>query len=77
MKDKKKSKGMKPPSPHGVPIDAGNISHVASQSSVDITRNAKGVIQFSVKVYDFDPEVARKKAEETYRKLAKALPFSD
>ena len=55
--------------------EQGNVQFAASQSSIEVSRNAKGQPQFSVKVYDFDPEKAAKKAVELYEKLEKALPF--
>ena len=34
------------------------------KSSVEISKNSKGDIQFSIKVYDIDPQVALDKALE-------------
>ena len=52
-----------------------NISYVASQTSVTLGRNAKGQPTIEVKVYDFDPDRASKKAQELFKLLDKALPF--
>ena len=41
-----------------------------AQSSVEISLNAKGATQFSVKVYSNDPGDARQKAQDIYEQLS-------
>lgn len=54
--------------------DGARIAYAEQQSSVTITRNAKGQAQFEVKVYSFDPEYAAEKAMELYTRLAAMFP---
>lgn len=44
-----------------------------SQSSVEITKDAKGNIKFCIKVYDDNPFEAAKKATEIYEQLEEGL----
>ena len=53
----------------------GELKFVASQTSVTLGRNSKGQPTIEVKVYDFDPDRASKKAQELFKQLDKALPF--
>ena len=46
-----------------------------SESSVEITRNAKGIIQFSVKIYNDNIEEAMSKVIKTTDELIKKYPF--
>lgn len=52
-----------------------NVTRVVSQSSVEISRSAKGVTQISVKIYDDDPAEAAKRAKKIYDGLAKGYPY--
>lgn len=47
--------------PEGMPI-VGTAVFPEQKSSVEISKNAKGDLQYSIKVYDVDPEVALDKA---------------
>lgn len=47
-----------------------------SQSSVEIKRNAKGVVEFTVKVYGDDPVQNRLKAEKVFADLARKHKYN-
>lgn len=52
--------------------DSQAIAHtgaISPNNRVEITRNAKGDVQFSVRVADDDPEVAIKRAVKLYRQV--------
>jgi len=40
------------------------VDKIVQQSSVEFSKNAKGMVQFSIKVYHEDPKEALKKAME-------------
>jgi len=46
-----------------------------SESSIEITRNAKNNIQFNVKVYNTNTEEALKEATKLIDELIKKYPF--
>ncbi len=46
----------------------------AEQSSVTLTRNAKGQVQFDVKVYDADPRKAQAAASAIFDDLTTKYP---
>ncbi len=46
----------------------------AEQSSVTLTRNAKGAVQFDVKVYDADAAIAKTRATEIFDALNTKYP---
>ena len=48
-----------------------------AESSVELSRNAKGEMQFSVKVYDPDPLVAEDKAKAMANRLRATYPMKD
>jgi len=48
-----------------------------SESSVELTRNAKGEMQFSAKVYDGDPLEAERLAKEIANRLRSTYPMRD
>jgi spore germination protein YaaH len=45
------------------------VLHRESQSSVDITQDAKGSIKVTVKAYADDPDVAAQKAMDTFDRV--------
>ncbi len=45
------------------------------ESSVDITRNAKGLPQFAVSVQHIDPREAMRVAQELYDELERLYPY--
>lgn len=49
----------------------------ASESSVETSRNAKGEMQFTVKVYDADPLEAERIAKEIAARLRATFPMAD
>jgi hypothetical protein len=49
----------------------------SAQSSVSLTRNAKGDVQFEAKVYDADPFEAERKAKEIAARLRATFPMHD
>jgi hypothetical protein len=49
----------------------------ASESSVETSRNAKGDMQFTVKVYDGDPLEAKRLAVEIANSLRATYPMRD
>jgi len=46
-----------------------------SESSVEITRNSKGIIQFSIKEYGADLEKTKLNAIDKFDALVKKYPF--
>lgn len=48
-----------------------------SESSVELTRNAKGEMQFSAKVYDSDALNAERLAKEIANRLRSTYPMKD
>lgn len=48
-----------------------------SLSSVEGSRNAKGDMQFTVKVYHLDPDAAKAKAVELLKSLRATFPMGD
>lgn len=53
------------------------VRRVESQSSVEISRSAKGAVQISVKIYDNDPEAGAKRAKKIYDDLDSYFPFKE
>jgi hypothetical protein len=49
----------------------------ASESSVETSRNAKGDMQFTVKVYDADPLEAERIAKEIADRMRRTFPMRD
>jgi hypothetical protein len=49
----------------------------SAQSSVDIARNAKGDMQFTVKVYAVDPAEAEDTAKQIANRLRATYPMAD
>lgn len=50
------------------------VPATTEQSSVTLTRNAKGHVQFDVKVYDADPRKAQAAATEIFDQLTTKYP---
>jgi len=71
--------------PRGMPEQSDLVAQLAAvarqnpepQSSVQISRNAKGAAQFEVKVFDVEPERACQRAQELYDLLAATYRLED